>query len=302
MAGRAGDHPPAGSTEEQLIMRITAIGDLHGTLDSLLAILGALEYIDAKLNWTEGDIHIVLTGDCVDRGYNSADIYKLLIKWQKQAPLLGSEIHFVIGNHEVMNMFGFGTYNTREEYAGFASYPGGSGEQEFREAFSEGGWVYNWIIRQHAIVKLGNIIWAHGDLPAALSTRSVAEIESGVMNALLSAPRDTLYTRSLPEPLFSSESSILWSRQAGYEYTPGYEEKLASFLELNNADLYVCGHTPSRSGEFILKYGGRYLCIDTGMVFKQRGMGKVSALQIEEDVLTACYFTRGGINRKIIQL
>ena len=283
-------------------MRITAIGDLHGTLDSLLAILGGLEYIDPRLDWTEEDIQIVLTGDCCDRGYNSADIYKLLMKWQEQAPLLGSSINFIVGNHEVMNMFGMGTYNTVEEYASFASAPGEQGEQAFRDAFNEGGWVYSWLVRQHAVIKLDRIIVAHGDLPSALSGWTVEEIESRTMSALKTSPKDTFFTRSLPEPLFSSESSILWSRQAEYEYTPGYEEKLASFLERNNADHYICGHTPSRRGEFNLKYGGNYICIDTGMVFKGRGMGKVSALLIEEGAMTACYFTRGGINRKKIQI
>ena len=287
-------------------MRITAIGDLHGTLDSLLAIMGGLEYIDAKLNWTEKDIQILFTGDCCDRGYNSADIYRLLMQWQKQAPRLGSAIHFIVGNHEVINMYGFDTYNTPEEHASFAP-DGGSGEPEFRAAFSQGGWVYNWVIEQHAVIKLGPYIFGHGDLPVSQSDWKFDDIDSRIMDALRISPKRIFFARSLPEVLFDMEDCILWCRQAEYDYKPDYADKLESFLSLNDAELYICGHTPSRTGTFRLLHRGRYLGIDTAMVFKQRGMGVVSALKIDDDALTACYFTRRGIeevpiDRKKIQI
>ena len=118
-------------------MRITVIGDLHAALDNLLTILHGFRYIDAKLNWTEPDLTLIVLGDCCDRGYNSRDIYRLLIRWQEQAARFGSEVLFLIGNHEVMNVFGYSAYNSTQEYKGYASDNVSSGEYEFREAFSE---------------------------------------------------------------------------------------------------------------------------------------------------------------------
>jgi len=163
-------------------MRITVIGDLHGTPHNLITILKEFQYIDAELNWKEPDLFLVILGDCCDRGYNSYDIYRLLMQWQNQAPDVNSELLFIIGNHEVMNIFGYSSYNTIEEYESFA------GESEFRRAFSEGGWVREWVVNQSAVIKLDSFIFGHGDLPSALSNRLCTEIDARVKSALISFP------------------------------------------------------------------------------------------------------------------
>ena len=43
-------------------MRLTAIGDLHGTLDNLLDIVIYLGYVDKKLDWIEPELHFLLIG------------------------------------------------------------------------------------------------------------------------------------------------------------------------------------------------------------------------------------------------
>ena len=114
------------------------------------------------------------------------------------------------------------------------------------------------------------------------------EIEKNTLSALRTPRAST--AQGFPEPLFSSEDSILWCRQAQYDYSASYEEALTSFLRKNNAALYICGHTPARGGKFRLLYKNQYLCIDTGMVFTGMGIGSVSALKIEDTGLKACYF------------
>ena len=280
-------------------MRLTAIGDLHGTLDNLLDIVIYLGYVDKKLDWIEPELHFLLIGDCCDRGYNSKDIYSLLIKWQSQAPEFGSRLYFVLGNHEVMNIFGYSQYNTEEEYRSFASDPYTSGEREFREAFSPGGWVHSWLMKQKAVHRIGDLIFAHGDLPAALADWTIEEINEGVMGPL-KTPEEYSFTDQYSDPLFSADNSILWSRQAQYNRVAGYDDLLRAFLEKNRGSIYVCGHTPSRSGKFRQLYDSHYLCIDTGMVFIPVGMGSVSALQTEDGKLTSLFFRERKIAKKLL--
>lgn len=281
-------------------MRITAIADLHGTFDNLLRIVRALGYVDGGLNWEEKNLHLVILGDCCDRGYNSRDIYRLLIKWQEQAPRLGSEIHFLIGNHEVMNIFNCSSYNTEEEYDSFADHDKSSGKVSFRKAFSPGGWLYNWLIHQRGALKLGPYVFAHADIPEVLMGEGVAQLDSRIIEAVKTA---TMEGDPLAcSEIFSPSRSILWSREATDGWRRTYSEKLRGFLDKNGARLYICGHTPSEDGRFTQLHNGRYLCIDTGMVFIPRWGGRISALQIEEELLFGCYFSRKKIIREPIFL
>ena len=280
-------------------MRVTAIGDLHGTLDNLLDIVIHLGYVDKNLDWIEPELNFLVIGDCCDRGYNSKDIYRLLIKWQDQAPEFGSRLWFVLGNHEVMNIFGYSQYNTEEEYRSFAPGPHISGEREFGEAFSPGGWVHTWLMKQKAVHKIGDLIFAHGDLPAALAGRTIEEINESVMRHL-KIPEEYSFADQSSDPLFSADNSILWSRQAQYDRVAGYGGLLRRFLGKNRGSIYVCGHTPSRNGTFRHLYDRRYLCIDTGMVFMSAGMGSISALHIEDRKLTALYFYERKIVKKLL--
>jgi hypothetical protein len=62
----------------------------------------------------------------------------------------------------------------------------------------------------------------------------------------------------------------------------------AALLERYGAKRFVAGHTPRQDGRITVRYGGRVILIDTGMlasVFK----GRASALEIDGDQLTSIY-------------
>jgi hypothetical protein len=62
----------------------------------------------------------------------------------------------------------------------------------------------------------------------------------------------------------------------------------AALLERYGAKRFVAGHTPQQDGRITVRYGGRVILIDTGMltsVFK----GRASALEIDGEALTSIY-------------
>ena len=71
-----------------------AIGDVHGCHDRLLALL---QTIDAKYP----EIQIVCVGDYVDRGEESANVLRLLMKLSHER---GDRFRCIFGNHEKMLM------------------------------------------------------------------------------------------------------------------------------------------------------------------------------------------------------
>lgn len=75
--------------------RIYAIGDVHGRLDLLAALAGAIERDDRK----KGDARttIILLGDLIDRGPDSAGVLDFARRWQQARP-----VRILCGNHEEM--------------------------------------------------------------------------------------------------------------------------------------------------------------------------------------------------------
>jgi len=73
--------------------RVYAIGDVHGCLDQLNRLLGAIG-MDLSERGARG--HLIFLGDLVDRGPDSAGVISRLL----HGSLPGERIDFLMGNHE----------------------------------------------------------------------------------------------------------------------------------------------------------------------------------------------------------
>ncbi len=100
--------------------RIVALGDLHGDIQRLTAILQSAKLVNAENRWTGGDAFLVVTGDFLDRGTHVREVMDLLMELEKKAPKAGGRVLVLLGNHEMMNLTGDLRYVTPEIYATFA--------------------------------------------------------------------------------------------------------------------------------------------------------------------------------------
>ena len=102
--------------------RVYAIGDIHGRLDLLAALIKAIEH-DHNARAT-AVMTIVLLGDLIDRGPHSAGVLQAVRLWQSRRNL-----RLICGNHEEMFLRSFddiNVFNRFMVYGGFetvASYP-----------------------------------------------------------------------------------------------------------------------------------------------------------------------------------
>jgi serine/threonine protein phosphatase 1 len=81
-------------------MRYYVIGDIHGRLDLYEAIIGAIEEDCAGRD--EGATQVVLLGDLVDRGPDSARVIARTRAWQAER-----KVRVLAGNHEEMLLNAF---------------------------------------------------------------------------------------------------------------------------------------------------------------------------------------------------
>ena len=100
--------------------RIVAIGDIHGSYDGLVRVLGRARLIDGMRRWTGGRTVLVQTGDFTDRGPRVRAVMDLLMSLQKSAPDSGGQVHVLFGNHEAMNLLGLTRDVSREAMSEFA--------------------------------------------------------------------------------------------------------------------------------------------------------------------------------------
>ncbi|MBS1987506.1 serine/threonine protein phosphatase [Candidatus Dependentiae bacterium] len=80
--------------------KVIVIGDLHGDLDALLAILQELEqtgYLDDQFRFIRDDVYFVFLGDYINRGVNSIGVVYLLCKLFVTNP---GRVVMLRGNHE----------------------------------------------------------------------------------------------------------------------------------------------------------------------------------------------------------
>lgn len=74
--------------------RVYAVGDLHGRLDLLNALLSRIESDEASRSAAE--TKLVFLGDLVDRGPDSRGVIERLIRLKEERPL----VHVIGGNHD----------------------------------------------------------------------------------------------------------------------------------------------------------------------------------------------------------
>jgi hypothetical protein len=86
--------------------KILAISDIEGNFLALIEILFSNKVIDKYLNWTFGDSHLVIAGDCFDRGEQVVECLWLIYALEDKARRKGGYVHFILGNHEIMNLNG----------------------------------------------------------------------------------------------------------------------------------------------------------------------------------------------------
>ena len=100
--------------------RIVAIGDVHGSLSGLVAILKSTGLIDDAGHWAGGTTTFVQTGDLTDRGAEVRGVLDLMMALEGEASKAGGRVEALVGNHEVMNLLGDLRDGTPAIWAAFA--------------------------------------------------------------------------------------------------------------------------------------------------------------------------------------
>lgn len=100
--------------------RIVAVGDVHGSYESLVDVLSVTGMIDGSLAWSGGDSVLVQTGDLLDIGSGVRPALDLMMRLQGEARAAGGDVIVLLGDHEVLSILGELRDVAPETFATFA--------------------------------------------------------------------------------------------------------------------------------------------------------------------------------------
>jgi hypothetical protein len=224
--------------------KIIALSDIEGNFNALYSLLISNGVMDSSYRWTFGTNHLVIGGDVMDRGKNVTQAVWLLYHLEKRARHHGGRVHFILGNHELMNLEGDISY-VDEKYLALAQQT--SSQQDlvlaYKELMSNNTVMTDWMKQKNCIVKIGRTLFLHGGISPELMVKklSIDTINSILRKKMNGDPHDA----ELAE-LITTNNGPLWYRGMAIDHkdhAKADESYIDAVLKFYDADRIVIGHS-----------------------------------------------------------
>jgi hypothetical protein len=217
--------------------KMLIVSDIEGEFGAFRKLLQAAGVIDADYKWIFGDGHLVLVGDFVDRGDMVTEVHWLIYALEDQAVAAKGKVHYILGNHELMNMSGDLNYL-------HAKYQRNSKllERNYMHLVGPESEIGRWLATKNIAERIGNLLFVHAGMSSYMNLMALPLKD--VNN--LARPFYTDSTFSYPDPkieVLFSDFGPFWYR--GY-YTGKPKANIGqidSTLSIYNVKHVVTGHT-----------------------------------------------------------
>lgn len=244
------------------------VSDIEGNFAAFRKLLQAGGVIDSGFNWTFGTGHLVLIGDFFDRGDKVSEVLWLIYSLEEKAKAAGGYVHFVLGNHEIMNMGGDLRYVHPKYIANAAQM-----NMTYVSLYGENSELGRWLRTKNIVEKIGGILYMHGGISAAVNGLNISLEEINKLARPYYSDSTYQYPNLKTQTIFG-DFGPFWYR-GYYTGVRAPQTQVDSTLTLFGAQQIVTGHTIV--AEVISSwYGGKV--IDTDV---HHASGKSEALLIE---------------------
>lgn len=250
--------PPAQTYQFDGDFNIVAVSDIHGQYEIFRQLLINAGVIDQDDKWVFGNGHLVITGDIFDRGPNVNEALWLVYKLEKEALAAGGQVHFLLGNHEVMVMNGRKKY-LNKKYRKTAKLL----DTSVKDLYGNDTLIGRWLRTKPAVIKVNGNLFLHGGIAPQV-------VKSGLSLAQI----NRVFTASLVKKELktgrSSAANYLHGKKEGVTWYRGYFKRgvikvsqIDKILAHFDAKRIIVGHT---SQEHILtRHNGRIIAIDSSI-------------------------------------
>ncbi|NER13440.1 hypothetical protein GWK08_08335 [Leptobacterium flavescens] len=234
--------------------KILAISDIESGYKTFRDFLINSKVIDAELNWTFGNGHLVLVGDFVDRGFSTTQVLWFIYKLEQEAQKKGGMVHFILGNHELKNLQGnYGAAS--DKYLAVSNIL----EKQQFELYNSDSFIGRWLSSKNTVERINGNLFTHGGLHPDLADTNIS------LEQLNETVRKNYYKAYYPKATKSTEQMLV-STRIGPSWYRGYfrenltQEEVERGLDKFDAKAVIVGHTIQRKVN--RKFQGKVIGID----------------------------------------
>jgi len=259
--------------EYKMPAKIFVISDIHANFKGFKNILAGAGVIDKNLTWKFGKGHFVIDGDIFDRGENPTECLWLIYKLEQEAEKAGGKVHFILGNHEMMNMANDIRYVNKRILRFYPSL-----EKEYKNLFSTETELGRWLRSKNVIEKIGNYIFVHAGLSPALDSSGIKITDiNKIARSCYGLAKDKI-SGADEKIITSGKIGPYWYR--GLVLNPIAEDKLDTILNHFKVEKIIVGHTIIDNISAF--YGGKVIAINEDHQ-KNSDSGFMHGLMIEKN-------------------
>lgn len=274
--------------------KLLALSDIEGNFDAFRKLLVSNKVIDSEYNWIFGKGHLVLAGDMFDRGDQVIECLWLIYSLEEKARVAGGYVHFVLGNHEIMNLSG----NIRYVQLKYINNSKLFKHDYSKDLFGVNSELGKWLRTKNIIEKIGDLLFVHAGISKEVCNLPLSLEE---MNELARPfyDNDSLARKSTNKALallFNTRLSPFWYRSYYLEDSlrigvgpnkldTTYKTSVGvidSILAKYDVTRIITGHTiykgDNNYGKYIsVHYSGKVINLDT-----RHANGYSEGLYVEE--------------------
>lgn len=236
------------------VNKMFVVSDIEGEFKAFRQLLQGNNIIDDKFNWTFGNGHLVLTGDFVDRGSLVTEVLWLIYSLEDKAKAAGGYVHFILGNHEIMNLNNDLRY-VNPKYMQSASLM----NETFLNLYSDQTELGRWLRTKNVTEKIGNILFMHAGISDVVN---YMELPVSKINKLVRPfYSDTTYNYKDPKvEILYSDLGPFWYRGYYGKQKPAITQ-IDSTLSFYRVKHIATGHTVIADTISVL-FGGKLINTD----------------------------------------
>jgi Calcineurin-like phosphoesterase len=224
-------------TEYKDIKKQFVVSDIEGNFKAFRTLLQAHNIIDSAYNWTFGNGHLVLTGDFFDRGTQVTEVLWLIYSLEEKAKAAGGYVHFILGNHEIMNM------NNDLRYV-HSKYIQNAGlmTENYMDLFGTQAELGQWLRTKNVMETVGHVLYVHGGISQLVNSLDLSAQKINKMVRPFYADTTFEYTDTKTEVLYSNYGPF-WYRGYYEASNKATEAQVDSTLSIYRVKHIATGHT-----------------------------------------------------------
>jgi hypothetical protein len=237
----------------KLPAKIFAISDIHANFKGLKNILIGAGVIDKNLNWSFGKGHFVFDGDVFDRGANPTECMWLIYKLEQEAVKAGGKVHFILGNHELLNLYGITRYVNKNILENVPLL-----KEEYKNLYNADTELGRWFRTKNGIERIGDFIFVHAGISPGLDSLNLSlDKINKITRNFIGKTKDQI-TDKLEILLAGGKVSPYWFR--GFILNPISKDTAAKIFSDMKAERIIIGHTIIENIKSF--YGGKVVAIN----------------------------------------